>query len=451
MIKLLLFLAISVCHAGHLSVSQPDGQMLDRKVVIQIQDLAPKQLIELRAAAEDGEGKMWTSQAFFEADDRGLVDVSAQRPLKGSSYEETDGMGLFWSMEPESKDPLYNFNLKDISVVELGLYQDGRLIEKEIVTRCLNIAGLQRSEIRENGVVGVLFVPPSEKQLPVIITLTGSNGGVNETRSKLLASHGFAVLALGYFGMEGVPSNLENIPLEYFENALAWLKTQPQVDGSRIGLYGGSRGGELVLILGWHIPDAIQAIVSVVPTSVVNGGLAVEAINAWTHKGKPIHPFMRVPPEVYIESGLNSSTPTFARQMFLDDMDLLPEAFEAAAIPVEKIRCPLVLISGGDDQIWPSDIFSNQIIDRLKKHNSTIDCRHLYYPEAGHNIGIPHLPPYGPVFYHGVMHRWYTMGGTHAATQQANADSWEKLVAFFQESLCSKPVHNSVGNLSKRE
>lgn len=424
----------AVCQAANLSIAQPFGELIDQKVIIKVDGAMPQQIIELKAKAVDGNGEMWTSRAFFQADGMGSVDVSAQRPMEDSSYEEADGMGLFWSMRPQLDDPLYNFLCaKDRFTVEIGLYQDGEMVEKEIVTRFLSKPEVVRTEIRENGVVGVLFAPPSEKPLPVIVTFTGSNGGVNEMRSKLIASHGFAVLALGYFAMEGLPDNLEDIPFEYFENAFAWIRSQKNIDGSRIGLYGGSRGGELVLLLGWQFPELVKAIVSVVPTSVVNGGLSDTPVNAWTYGGKPLYPYMRVPPRVYQES--SKDNPTIARRLFLDDREEFPKEYEAAFIPVEKIRCPMLLISGGDDQIWPSDVYSEEIMERLKKCNSTADCRHLNYPLAGHSIGIPNLPVYGPIFYHSVMERWYTMGGSRPAGQQANADSWDELVSFFEKQL----------------
>ena len=51
----------------------------------------------------------------------------------------------------------------------------------------------------------------------------------------LFASHGIATLSLGYFGEPGLPTQLKNIPLEYFETVLQWLSTQPGVDPQRRG------------------------------------------------------------------------------------------------------------------------------------------------------------------------------------------------------------------------
>ena len=76
-------------------------------------------------------------------------------------------------------------------------------------------------------------MPPCQNPLPIIIVLSESGGGIDENLSQLLSSHGYAVLALGYFGMEG----LQDIPLEYFETAFKWIQSQSNLDGSNMYLW----------------------------------------------------------------------------------------------------------------------------------------------------------------------------------------------------------------------
>lgn len=42
-----------------------------------------------------------------------------------------------------------------------------------------------------------------------------SEGGLHKDDAALLATHGYAVLALAYFGMAGVPAHLVEVPLEW--------------------------------------------------------------------------------------------------------------------------------------------------------------------------------------------------------------------------------------------
>lgn len=57
----------------------------------------------------------------------------------------------------------------------------------------------------------------------------GIIGGLTEFRASLLASHGFAVLALAYFAYEGLPDKLLETDLEYFEEAADFLLAHPKV------------------------------------------------------------------------------------------------------------------------------------------------------------------------------------------------------------------------------
>ena len=81
--------------------------------------------------------------------------------------------------------------------------------------------------VRENGVIGTLVVPDTKRPYPGVLRIGGSEGGISITDAETIASEGYAVLALAYFGMEGLPAELEEVPLEYFGKAIAWMKGSP--------------------------------------------------------------------------------------------------------------------------------------------------------------------------------------------------------------------------------
>ena len=70
-------------------------------------------------------------------------------------------------------------------------------------------------------------------------------------------------------GLPGLPSSLENIPLEYFERALRWLAKQPAVDPHRIVTFGSSRGGEASLLIASTFPRLVHGAVGYVPSAAV--------------------------------------------------------------------------------------------------------------------------------------------------------------------------------------
>lgn len=70
-----------------------------------------------------------------------------------------------------------------------------------------------------------------------MIDLFGGAGGLIEFRAGLLASRGFAVLALAFFAYDDLPRALTQLDLEYFEEAAELLLRHPKV--SLCGATGG--------------------------------------------------------------------------------------------------------------------------------------------------------------------------------------------------------------------
>ncbi len=410
-----------------------EESLVDQEIIIKLNSLQPHEKIRIQALATDDNGLQWSSFGLFQADDLGEIDLSTQSPIQGS-YQKMDSTGLLWSMQ--TTEPGASFKIKkDRFLVTITAFRGEQEIASRELTRFLKAPNVQKILVQENGLNGILFLPPSKKPLPIVITLTGSSGGFGENRAQALASHGFAVLALAYFGVEGLPPNLQNIPLEYFETAFTWIKNQPAIDGSRVGIYGISRGAELALILGSWFPESVQAIVAVVPSSVVHGGLSTTPVPAWLYHNQQVLPSATKPSmNLSGNEGKDPEHLANASLLFLEGMKD-QKSFQAASIPVENITASLLLISGGDDQLWPSTLYATQIQRRLEEKKSPISCQHVNYPKAGHTINLPNLPQPGPAYYHPIGKIWLSMGGTPEEDQHAAQDSWKKLITFFHASL----------------
>ncbi len=411
--------------------------MLDMEPSIYLSDLNSFEVIELQAKTVDGNGVIWKSFALFQADEFGEIDVTKQAPIYGN-YEGVDPSGLIWSMQPDELHPGALFKMeKDGFEVSVTAVRENEEIASDVIMHRLRDPNVQQIDVTEDGLVGTLFLPSSDQALPVVITINGSDGGFGKGRAQLLASHGFATFALAYFGEPGLPSRLKSIPLEYFETAFNWLAKQDGIDSTRMGIYGTSRGAELSLILGSMFPDAMKAIVAVAPSSVIHRGLSRVPLHAWTYHGRPLAPFAPIS-GIYqnLWMGQTFENPVTLRQNFLDGMaDSM--AFAKSSIPVENIKVPLLLVSGGDDMVWPAALYADQILERLKEKNSAISCEHLYYPNAGHTINIPNVPQASATYYNRKSRLWFTMGGSPKEYQHASCDSWKKIIAFFQAELTS--------------
>lgn len=73
------------------------------------------------------------------------------------------------------------------------------------------------------------FFPPGKGPFPGIVDLYTFGGGLTEPRASLLAKNGFVVLALAYYGYKDLPKKPKCLDLEYFEEAVTYLRRQPEV------------------------------------------------------------------------------------------------------------------------------------------------------------------------------------------------------------------------------
>jgi dienelactone hydrolase len=238
--------------------------------------------------------------------------------------------------------------------------------------------------------------------------------------------------------MEGVSEELVDIPLEYFETAISWMKSQITVNPDKLVITGGSRGGELSLLLGAKFSD-FKVVVARVPSNVVWGGVTQErrTCPSWVHKGKPlpyVFSIFTAPDILDLELQGRAGVPYRLTPIFLRAMQN-KESMEKAAIPVEKISGPVLLISGQDDQMWPSSIFADLVMKRLDEKGFAYPYEHLCYSGAGHMITYPYLPMTFTISKHPVTGKSYSLGGTTIDTAFACSDSWNKTLEFLEKHL----------------
>jgi dienelactone hydrolase len=230
-----------------------------------------------------------------------------------------------------------------------------------------------------------IHFPASQKPLPVIITLGGAEGGLSFTESEAnaMAKEGFIVMRFGYFkySKSTLKETLQEIRVEKVFDAIDHVGRSPFADSSRIALVGVSKGAELALLVGSK-RSSVKAVVAHLPSHVVWYGLGkLGGLNksSWTYEGKPL-PYV---PYAKPKSGWFTKR---IAEFYEAGLEKNPDRISSAVIQVENISGPILLSSGGKDDIWPSSFMAGQIEARLKLKNFPFEVRSLNYPEAGHGI-----------------------------------------------------------------
>jgi dienelactone hydrolase len=419
----------------------PGQPSLDTPLRIRLDGLPPGCEVTLRASQLDPRGGEWRSAATFAAAADGTIDLGRDAPRHGS-YRAADPMGLVWSMEP-APGPAPGRPPDFLAPTPFGVRAEigGAVVASARCARLRVPAGLTRTEVRSDGLVGTLWTPAGEPR-PGVLMLGGSEGGMHEDDAALLAGHGYAVLALAYYGRPGLPATLRDLPLEYFGRALAFLREPGRASADGLSVIGASKGGEAALLIGALFPQ-VRAVVSVVGSGVVTQGISQDArtgafldimrtpVASWTYHGREL-PYVPNAVTAELAAAVAAGEPVALRLAFEAGMRSAG-GIPAATIPVEKINGPVLLISGGDDQGY-GPAFQDIAARRLARHQHPHPWDHLVFEDAGHLIA---QPPYGPTTSSltpgpGVTFRH---GGTPEADARARAGSWQAILAFLARAF----------------
>ena len=409
------------------AIHAAESSLVDERVDISVTGVSSATSVWVEAETKDGAGQRWFSRGLFEptADQ---IDLQSTKPVQGM-YDRPDGMGLFWSLQPADLGTRsYDANQQAQSV-HLRIRPenlDAAPLTEATVTRRIAHSNSKETEI-EKPIVGTLVESPTDGPSPGVILFHGSGGNRPIAPARALASHGFTVLALQYFSKEydRLPDNLVEVPIEYADRAVRWLADHQVTTDDPICLGGFSRGGELALLIGTR-HENIGAVVNWVGAGILFNAVVLTEdstvspetpdTSAWTLDGEPLaHP-----------SGedFNPRTDLLNAYRTLLEEETTKGTLDSAEIPLAEIEAPILLISAGGDGVWPSRYLLGRTERRLEALHYNYRFEHHSYDEAGHGISVPYLPtwpnrPGGP------------FGGTIAGTAAAEADSWPRVIKFF--------------------
>ncbi|WP_043319342.1 acyl-CoA thioester hydrolase/BAAT C-terminal domain-containing protein [Microbulbifer sp. HZ11] len=233
-------------------------------------------------------------------------------------------------------------------------------------------------EYKKEGFVGKFYPQESNEEKIGVLVLGGAEGGIPFELASSIAEAGYPALALAYFNAEGLPEELEQIPLEYFSPAKSWLKSQQGISSDKLIVVGWSKGAELALMLASR-DEQISHVIAIAPSSVVWAGI----LKDWT----------KVPASSWTENGQDLVYVPFRPSGEVKGLhDLYSQSLQnrhdsgKADIPVEDIHAQVILMSGGEDEIWPASQMAAAVCNKINAKTPG-KCEHLNYKNSSHLLG----------------------------------------------------------------
>jgi len=257
-----------------------------------------------------------------------------------------------------------------------------------IILLCFFIHSNAQQKLVTPNIESILYTGEGDNQ-KLIVGLGGSEGGNawssdfwKPTRDEFIKK-GYAFLALGYFGAPGTPAILDKISIEDVHNAILLASKEKKINKNKIAIIGGSRGGDLALLIGSYYRD-ISCIVALVPSHAVFPGHTQEFNSScWTWQQKEL-PFVPVN-EAAVPFLMKRDLRGAFEAMLQDSV-----AEQKALIKVEHINGPVLLMSATKDEICPSTPMCDKMMRKLQSAHFKFHYEHKAF-EGGHGEPLKHF------------------------------------------------------------
>ncbi len=137
------------------------------------------------------------SEAVFRADQLGNVDLSTSEPVSGS-YEGTEPMGLFWSMEITEKSENKGEHYERLSPhqFDFSVWHENTEVASRSLTKIWHGKEMKVIPVETGQLIGNYYVQEDSKPRPTVIVVSGSEGGINDFYASILAGYGFHTFAV---------------------------------------------------------------------------------------------------------------------------------------------------------------------------------------------------------------------------------------------------------------
>lgn len=220
----------------------------------------------------------------------------------------------------------------------------------------------------------------------IVAVMGGSEGGYPTLRYPIvkdLLSAGHNVASIAYHGASGTSKHLSEISIDAVSMRIEALRETAGVSKGCVGILGISKGGELTLLLA-SLSDVGDAHVAMTPSDVVwqASNPTLLRKSSWTHLGQPL-PYVRYPwfSRATMKALLDLSHSKDLHALAMRKAKNLNEA----RIPIERATTPILIQAGTKDEVWPTVLMSERLLEGLRALNPNANAELRTY-ELGHSV-----------------------------------------------------------------
>lgn len=317
----------------------------DGKNAIEVIDTNTNTLIDL----PDFEDKSITSVAFSK-------DETMMRMYVGGSNSPSD---------------LFTYNLDTKEQHKLTDVLNDEINAEDMVT-----AKVIRFKSFDGTIIPAIYYLPHQaseaNKVPAMVWVHGGPGGQSRQNFSSLiqymVNHGYAVLAVNNRGSSGYGKTFFKMDdLNHGEKDLQdcvegknWLADQPEINGEKIGIIGGSYGGYMTMAALTYTPEEF------------NVGVNIFGVTNWIRTLKSIPPYWESFREsLYLELG----DPFSADSVRLKQISPLFHA--------DKVTKPLIVLQGSKDP-RVLQVESDEIVAEVKKNGVPVE--YVLFEDEGHGF-----------------------------------------------------------------
>ncbi|WP_298520983.1 alpha/beta fold hydrolase [uncultured Kordia sp.] len=293
------------------------------------------------------------------------------KSITSVSFSRDDTIMRLYVGGSNTPSNLYTYDLKTKKLTQLT-----NALNKEVNIDDMVTAKVIRYKSFDGTVIPAIYYLPkqatADKKVPAMVWVHGGPGGQSrQSFSALiqyLVNHGYAILAVNNRGSSGYGKTFYKMDdqnhgegdLQDCVEGKNWLASQPEIDGDKIGIIGGSYGGYMTMAALTYTPEEFKV------------GVNIFGVTNWIRTLKNIPPWWESFKDALYEELGNPHTADSVRLKRISPL-----------FHTDKVTKPLMVLQGAKDP-RVLQVESDEIVAGVKKNGVPVE--YLLFEDEGHGF-----------------------------------------------------------------